>query len=127
MGYSIELTSPDTGEVIQMSKTHHMKGSTYVIGGTRDASLNITYNYSGFYHRVFPTREGTDGQVVGGIRYIYGMTGQDSVPVLSSAIQQLGSDVTDNYWDATEGNAQVQLAHLLVMASAHPDGIWKGD
>lgn len=39
----------------------------------------------------------------------------------------LADDATDNYWDATEGNAKRPLLKLAAMARMRPDGIWDGD
>ena len=54
------------------------------------------------------------------------MTAEDSIPLLKTAIAQLGDDVSENYWDATEGNAKVALQNLLKMALMRPDGVWRG-
>jgi hypothetical protein len=96
-----------------------MKGGTYALGGCPTAELNVTYNYSRHYYRVF----GNDS----GIRTIYGMTGAESIPVLKAAIAQLGDDVDDDYWKPTEGNAKRALTQLLALATMRPEGIWHGD
>lgn len=118
MSYDIELQHPVTGETLQLDAPHHMRGGTYAVGGTTDASLNVTYNYARHYLRVF-------GE--GGIRSLYGMTGSDSIPTLKSAIDQLGDDVDPDYWKATEGNAKAALCGLLALAQLRPDGRWAGD
>ena len=118
MSYDIYLQEPITKEDIEFDCPHFMKGGTYEIGGTQKAWLNITYNYSKHYHR-------TMGEE--GIRTIYGMTGAESIPILKSAIEQLGDDVTNNYWDGTEGNAKHALLKLVALAEMRPDGIWDGD
>lgn len=119
MSYDIDLCDPVSDQVLQLDTPHQMKGGTYRLGGSTDASLNITYNYAQHYYRVF---EGDEG-----IRTIYGMTGAASIPVLEKAIAQLGDDVTDRYWDATEGNAKRALTQLLALARMRPDGVWNGD
>lgn len=97
---------------------HLMTGGTYAFGGTREARLNVTCNYGDIYRRVL----GEDG-----IRSIYGMTGAESVPVLDEAASKLSDDATDDYWEATEGNAKRPLLKLAAMARMRPDGIWDGD
>lgn len=57
MSYDIELCEPIGGEVIQFETPHMIRGGTYAINGTREAWLNITYNYGKHYRRVF----GKDG------------------------------------------------------------------
>lgn len=120
MSWDISLTDRITGKTLCIDSPHYMGGGTRIIGGTRELWLNITYNYSKFYRRedVF----GKDG-----IEVIYGKTGLESIPILENAIAALGNDVTENYWDATEGNAKRSLIQLLTMARMRPDGVWKGD
>ena len=55
------------------------------------------------------------------------MTGVDSIPLLTKAISKLGDDVSDDYWEATEGNAKRALTQLLTLAKMRPDGVWMGD
>lgn len=118
MSYDIELLEPVTQKVIEFENAHQIKGGTYALGGTTEAWLNITWNYSKFYYRAFGEQ---------GIRTIYGMTGAESIPVLKSAMEKLGDDVVDDYWASTEGNAKKALAGLLAFAQMRPDGIWNGD
>lgn len=118
MSYDIDLVDPITGKVLLLDEVHQMKGGTFALGGTREASLNVTYNYSKHYYRVFGEK---------GIRTIYGLTGAESVKVLQDAIIKLGDDTDDDYWKPTEGNAKAALYHLLALAIVRPDGIWDGD
>jgi len=136
MSYDISLTDPVTGETLELDTPHHMRGGTYAVGGTTEAHLNVTYNYSTHYYRVFPRRHAMAGDeiydiaedgTVGGIRSIYGLTGAESIPVLQSAIDQLGDDVHPDYWEPTEGNAKRSLTQLLALAKMRPDGVWNGD
>lgn len=119
MSYDINLCDPISGETIQLDSPHQLRGGTFVLGGTTEAWLNITYNYGKHYCRVL------DGEK--GIRVIYGMSGADSIPVLQKAIAQLGDDTSSNYWDSTEGNAKAALCGLLALAKLRPDGVWQGD
>jgi hypothetical protein len=118
MSYDIDLTDPITGEVLELDEPHQMKGGTYAIGGTTHASLNITYNYASHYYRLIGEK---------GIRTIYGMTGAESIPVLKTAADRLGDDISDDYWEATEGNAKRALLQLISLATMRPDGVWEGD
>ena len=138
MSYSISLTDPVSGETLALDEPHQMRGGTYCMGGSTDASLNVTWNYGAHYYRLFPGRENTSvavavrlglqqGERLGGIRSIYGLTGAESIPVLQAVIAQLGDDVDSNYWTGTEGNAKRALTQLLALARLRPDGVWSGD
>ena len=118
MSYDIDLKDPVTKAVIELASPHHMRGGTYAIGGTRDASLNVTYNYAPHFYRTLGD---------GGIRKLYGMTGAESLPMLRLAIAQLKDDVDDDYWKPTEGNAKRALMQLAALAEMRPDGIGDGD
>ena len=119
MSYDIELVHPVTRKTLKLDQPHHMKGGTYCLGGTTDAELNITYNYAKHYYRVLDTSAG--------IRAIYGLTGAESLPLLGKAISTLGDDVSDDYWEPTEGNAKAALMQLQALALMRPDGVWAGD
>ena len=119
MSYDIKLIDPVTGNCLTVENKHHIAGGYYQVGGTHELCLNITYNYSPFYYKLISEEKG--------IRAIYGLSGAESIPVLQKAIDQLGDDVSDYYWDATEGNAKRALIGLLALAQLRPDGIWYGD
>lgn len=117
MSYDIRLKDPGGG-THEFPESHRIHGGTYAMGGTREAWLNVTYNYGGHFSRVLD----------GGIRSIYGMTAKDSIPVLEKAIAKLGDDISDDYWEATEGNARMALMGLQALAVASPGNcVWDGD
>jgi hypothetical protein len=118
MSYDIQLIDPITKKTLHSQVPHDRRGGTYEMGGTTMLWLNITYNYSKHFYRVF----GDDG-----IRTIYGMTGSASIPVIMAAIAQLDDNISDDYWVATEGNAKRALLNLLDLALMGPDGVWSGD
>lgn len=128
MSYDIELCDPLTKEPLELEAPHHMRGGTYAVGGTTRAHLNITWNYGQHYYRVFP-QEPLDPESQGrlGIRWLYGRTAAETIPTLKACVAQLADDVTDNYWDGTEGNAKRALSQLLALAHLRPDGVWQGD
>jgi len=117
MSYDIYLLDPATKKVVEFDQSHDLKGGTYALGGTTEAWLNITYNYSNHFYRVLGDK---------GIRTIYGMTAADSIPLLEKAIVQLKDDVNPDYWKSTEGNAKIALMSLLGLARMKLDGIWDG-
>ena len=118
MSYDIDLRDPVTHDVLELDEPHDMRGGTYAIGGTREAHLNVTYNYAPIFRRELGEN---------GIRTIYGMTGAESIPMLEAAAARLADDATGNYWDATEGNAKRALLQLVALAKLRPDGVWDGD
>jgi len=118
MSYDIELVDPVSRSVLKLEHAHHMHGGTYAMGGTNELHLNITYNYSKHFYRVM-------GEL--GIRSLYGLSGADSIPLLEQAIANLKDEVSEDYWEPTEGNAKRSLIQLLTMAKLRPDGVWRGD
>ena len=62
MSYDIELIDPVTGNTLELDAPHHMRGGTYALGGTTRAHLNVTYNYSPQFCRVFPPRATTEAE-----------------------------------------------------------------
>lgn len=120
MSYDIYLLDPVSKQTIRFDEPHQMAGGTCAMGGTTEAWLNVTYNYSKHFYRVIPGDQG--------IRTIYGMTGAESLPILKAAAGQLGDDVDPNdYWNPTEGNAKQALLQLAALAQMAPHGVWGGD
>lgn len=117
MSYDIDLCDPVTGQIVEFDAPHFMRGGTYAVGGTTQASLNITYNYHKHFKSLGPE----------GIREIYGKTGAETIPLLQAAADALGDDVDADYWAGTEGNAKRALLQLIALATMRPDGIWHGD
>jgi len=119
MSYDIRLCDPITNKTIEFENRHYLTGGTYEVGGSHEAWLNVTYNYSPHFYRLI--------DVENGIRAIYGMTGAQSIKILNEAVSKLGDDVCSNYWEPTEGNAKAALLKLIALAEMRPDGIWNGD
>lgn len=119
ISYDIYLKDPVTKETINFDTPHLMQGGTYCDGGTTEAWLNITWNYAPYYREHIDAEEG--------IRFIYGKTGADSIPILEKAVSELGDDTDPDYWESCEGNAKKPLLQLIAMAKMRPDGIWDGD
>jgi len=117
MSYDIWITDEE-GNTLTSDELLQMRGGTYAVGGTHEATLNITYNYGVLYRKVF-------GRF--GIRSLYGKTGREAIPLLEAAIARLGTKRSPNYWDATSGNAGAALADLLVLCRMFPDGRIEGD
>lgn len=123
MSYDISLVDPVSRETLVIESPHFMQGGIYQLGGTTELSLNITYNYSKYYYEVYPEK---------GIREIYNKTGFESISIIENLIYGIESrydvsDVSDDYFECTAGNAVRPLYQLLAMARMRPDGIWDGD
>jgi len=119
MSYDIRLKDLKTGKTLHANSKHNFRGGTYALGGNTELWLNVTYNYAKHYYKVIDEEKG--------IRFLYGKSGKESIPILEKAIAQLGDDVDKDYWKDTEGNAKVALEQLLAMAKMRPKGIWDGD
>ena len=104
MSYDIYLKDPVTREPIVLEEPHLMRGGTYVLDGTNELWLNITYNYGPYYYEAtnndprFAHEEvsayyadGTQGPMVTkyGLRGIYGRTGAESIPLLHDMIARI--------------------------------------
>lgn len=99
----------------------HEEGGTYAIGGTADAVLNVTYNYSWFYKRCL-------GE--GDLRWLDGRQAAECIEQLDKAIGELGTDqhhsgcdpdAPIDYWAPTPGNAGYALNILLGWARQYPN------
>ena len=112
MSYDVDFCDPVSKKVIELDEPHFMRGGTYAIGGTKELTLNITYNYSQNY-----------GEHDFSIRDLDGKTALDIIPTLERVISELKDDVSSNYWDATDGNAKKALIQLLTMAKMRPDAV----
>lgn len=126
MSYDINLLDPITKEVIEINDAHFLRGGTYQMGGSKELTLNITYNYSKILHRVIQPKN-TPSEYKTGIRSLYGTTALEAIPILEAAISNLKDDVDEDYWKATEGNTKRALNNLLTMCKMRPDAIVDGD
>jgi len=80
MSWWVYLKKGD-GEVCEVEK--HSEGGTCVLGGTSDAEINITYNYSPFYYKYLDKKEG--------LRWLNGRKAKDCIKKLENAVAKLGT------------------------------------
>ena len=113
MSYDVDLEDDDGICEIEP----HEEGGTYVLGGTTDASLNITYNYSKYFYEFLDTEKG--------LRGLDGKKAQDVISKLENAVKGLGTEKDADYWKATPGNAGHSLSILLQWAKQHPNATFK--
>ena len=59
-----------------------------------------------------------------GLYEIDGKTGEESIPILESAINCLKDDETNDRWEATEGNVKRALRGLLEASKKNPNNKW---
>lgn len=84
------------------------EGGTYVVGGTSNAELNVTYNYSRIWR----------------VRDISGMSGSESEPILVEQVERRGTERDSDYWQPTDGNVGYMCSILLDWARRHPEARW---
>ena len=114
MSHDVRLVDTD---IVLVSRQKISEGGTHVSGGTNECELNVTYNYSPLFYEVFPKDEG--------LKWLYGKTGKESIPVLEQAVERLGTKRDSDYWKATMGNAGYSLGILLDWAREFPQGKWE--
>jgi hypothetical protein len=95
----------------------HEEGGTHVVGGTRDAELNVTYNYGEFF------RQALDKEA--GLGWLDGKKAKDCIGRLADAVGVLGTEAGPDYWKKTPGNAGRALATLLAWANQHPEAVFR--
>jgi hypothetical protein len=113
MSYWVYLLNKD-GKPYQVES--FLDGGTCCLGGTTETELNITYNYGKHMRMVL-------GE--GGLRCLHNKKAIDVKELLRSAVEKLGTDRSNDYWEPTEGNAGAVLAHLFSWAEQYPEGVFK--
>ena len=94
-----------------------IEGGTITIDGSREADLNITWNYAPHFYNCLDAEKG--------IRWLHEKTGQETIIARARAVDELGTGRVDNYWEPTRGNAGYALNILLVWAAMYPAGVWE--
>lgn len=119
MSYDIDYVD-DEGDYFVLDKPHK-EGGTFVLDGTRDTCLNVTYNYSWYYYHYVDKEKG--------IRWLYGKRGRECIERLRKAIEPFEDQelYIHNYWLATPGNCIKPLWIFLAWCEKWPNGIFKGD
>lgn len=101
---SYELYLKDKDGVCQSEDTR-VEGGTFVVGGTKECNLNITWNYSKvFYMTVL------DGKIAG-----------DCIDWLREIVKILGIERDEDYWKPTHGNVGYALSIILEWCKEFPE------
>ena len=112
---SFDVTLQKDGNPVQIP--NHSEGGTHVFGGTTDAELNVTYNYSGHYFRELHDEKG--------LRWLNGKKAVDCTRKLEKTVEALGVERDSDYWADTPGNAGYALSILLDWARQHPEAVFE--
>jgi hypothetical protein len=115
MGYDIYLVNTKTKKTVKVPL--HREGSTFALGGSEEAKVAITFNYSEFFYEHIDKEKG--------LEWLNGKTGLEVAPKLATAICKLGQTADDNYWKSTPGNAGKSLNVLLKWVFLHPEAIFE--
>ena len=113
MGWDIQYVD-ENGDCVKVDNLTY--GSTVAIGGSDDADMSLTWNYSPFYFR--SVNKDT------GLRWINLQKGEDVKEVLEKAVKELGTEQAEDYWADTPGNAGHALSILLRWIEKNPKGIF---
>lgn len=115
MSYDVDLCCASCRRPVMVDS--HTEGGTYVVGGSSEASMSVTYNYSPHFHRVLDPEEG--------LHWLHEKSGLETAGRLLAGIDQLKDDRVDDYWAPTEGNARHALSVLLLWATRNPTAVWR--
>ena len=110
MGYDISYHN-ENGEQFPAGK--YEDASTYVSLGDRTTEMGVTFNYSKIYRRF--NFHITD---------LHGLYGKDVMWQLNRIVKALGTERTEDPWEATDGNAGFALSVLLAWTKDHPEGFF---
>lgn len=116
MGYDISLVGED-GESVQVER--FSEGGVQPVGGSTNAEISITYNYSKFMYNTIDKERG--------IRWIYDRPAGHCIDRLKSAITILGTYQDDYYWKSAPGNAGHILSVLMAWAKQYQNATFGGD
>ncbi len=101
------------GESVEVER--FQDGATQVMGGSTEAELNVTWNYSKATHAInFHFRKSLDGK-----------RAKDVIPELERVVRTLGTRQHDDYWAPTPGNAGHAANILLTWAKQHPYAVFE--
>jgi len=95
----------------------HMEGGVIALGGNNQADMSVTWNYSQYYYEHIDKENG--------FRWLNDKVAMDTIERLKTAINLLGTETSNDYWESTPGNAGNILKVLLGWARQHPKATWR--
>ena len=93
--------------------SEHREGGVYRANGCDEAELNVSYNFSEFYHLTL------DEEL--GLRWLNGRMAKDVLERLRFAVSKLGDKKNPDPWKPEAGNAGHALKILLDWAERNPE------
>lgn len=113
MGWNVSLMNENG--VVQVAP--HFEGGIITVGGNTWADMSVTWNYAPFYYQTIDKEKG--------FRWLDEKTAKESIPRLEKALKTLGANTSNDYWEATPGNAGRILDMMLEWAKQKPDAVWE--
>ncbi len=105
MSYDIRLVDVE-GRPMEVAT--HQEGGTFVVGGTTEAELNVTTNYTKHFS----------------FEKLHRQTAKAVTPILQWVVEDFGTQQSEDYWDATKGNVGYALKILLRWAQQYPEAVF---
>ena len=113
MSWDVDLVDNE-GKIVEV--VPHQEGGIIAMGGEDQATMNVTYNYAKHFYDNLPDP---------GFKWLNGKKAKDTIEILEKAVKELGTETSNDYWEATEGNAGRALSVLLSWAKQYPEAIFK--
>lgn len=124
MGFDVSLQM--NGQSVQVES--HTHGSIYVVGGTTDAEMSVTYNYSHLWPILLgrkPDSMTEDNPGYGLAPWIHGKKAADCQRLFEEAIEKWKAQLPyQDYWAPTIGNALAVIKVLHEWGTQYPDAVW---
>jgi hypothetical protein len=109
MSYDVDIIDPHTKEVVSIEKKHDLRGGIFVVGGTRELTYNITYNYCVNYDACLFSIHDLNKKTI-----------KETMGKLKEVEYKLQGKPDDNYWKSSDGNAKKAVQDLITLSELAP-------